>query len=617
MVYRRQLIFGAIALVLTSAFALTVPYILGRVVEALQSNDPAAAVPPLAIALIGLAIGQATARIASRVLLFNSARMAEYDLRSKLFTHLLTLDAEFYRDHPTGDVMSRVINDVQTVRAMWGPGILNVVNTAFVFAVAIFLMIRIDWRLTAVSLLPYPSIVFLGRWFGKHIYKASHAIQKSLGELSQNIQEDLTGISVIKTYGLEDHREVGFRTRSATLLKRNMMLTKIRGLLIPALVAIGSLGTVMVLYVGARAVIAGRITLGQMVQFNAYLALLVWPTVALGWMLSLFQRGRASWLRLEQLLNAKPVVNDGTLTLPPSERHGHLEIRNLTLVRDGRNILNSVSLECKPGSITALVGRVASGKSTLVEAIPRLIDIPAQSIFIDGVDITTLKLTSLRQIIGYAPQEAFLFSTTIAENIAFGCERTTDYKRTNKSTASNGTGTSSHTAVNGEPNEQDKLRKMVLEAATNAGLTRDLDALPHGLDTIVGERGITLSGGQRQRVALARAIATDPAILILDDSLSAVDAETEQDILAQLDRVMEGRTTLLVSHRVGVLRRASQIGVLEEGKLVETGSHAELLRRNGVYAELYRTQLIDHTVDDDDCDAPEPLVSSPEASSSP
>ena len=573
--YRSHLVLGSIALILTSGFALTVPYILGRIVVALQGDDPVNAVPPFAMMLIGLAVLQATSRIASRVLLFNSARMAEYDLRSELFGHLLTLDAEFYRDHPTGDVMSRVTNDVQTVRAMWGPGLLNLVNTGFLFAVALFLMIKIDWRLTCVSLLPYPSIVLLGNWFGKRIYKGSREIQQSLGALSQNIQEDLTGISVIKTYGLESHREVGFRDRSAVLLERNMVLTKIRGLLLPALVAIGSLGTVMVLYVGAKAVINGRIDLGQMVQFNAYLALLVWPTVALGWMLSLFQRGRASWQRIDELLAARPVVKDGTLTLPPSERRGHLEIRNLTIKRSNRKILDGVSLECKPGSITALVGRVASGKSTLVESIPRLIDVPEQSLFIDGVDITKLKLSSLRQTIGYAPQEAFLFSTTIAKNIAFGCERAGDT-----------------TASEQETNEA------VMAAARTAGLTKDLDALPDGLDTVVGERGITLSGGQRQRVALARAIATDPAVLILDDSLSSVDAETEREILGRLDTVMKGRTTLLVSHRVGVLRRADQIAVLDEGKLVEKGTHADLLAQGGVYAELYRTQLIDDLADE-------------------
>ena len=252
--YRSHLVLGSIALILTSGFALTVPYILGRIVVALQGDDPVNAVPPFAMMLIGLAVLQAVSRIASRVLLFNSARMAEYDLRSELFGHLLTLDAEFYRDHPTGDVMSRVTNDVQTVRAMWGPGLLNLVNTGFLFAVALFLMIKIDWRLTCVSLLPYPSIVLLGNWFGKRIYKSVHArSNRGLGALSQNIQEDLTGISVIKTYGLESHREVDFRERSAVLLERNMVLVKIRGLLLlPALVAIASLGTVMVLYVGAR-----------------------------------------------------------------------------------------------------------------------------------------------------------------------------------------------------------------------------------------------------------------------------------------------------------------------------------------------------------------------------
>ncbi len=564
--YRGALVFGSFALVATSGLALAVPYVLGRVVTALGEPNPAEVIPKLAMIMIGLALCGAVTRIVSRVLIFNSARDAEYDIRAELYRHLLTLDGEFYRDHPTGDIMSRAINDVQTLRAMWGPGLLNVVNTAFLFIVALGLMITIDWRLTLVSLLPYPSIVLLGIWFGKRIYKFSRAVQESLGFLSNSIQEDLTGIGVIKTYGLEGHRAKEFSRRSVTLLGHNMSVTKIRGLLIPALGAVASIGTVMVLYVGANAVISGRIDLGQMVQFNAYLALLVWPTLALGWMLSLFQRGRASWSRLEELLAAEPVVKNGTVELDAAALKGELEIRSLTLARDGREILTDINLHCKPGSITAIVGRVGSGKSTLVEAIPRLIDIPAGAVFLDGNDVTEAVLSSLRAVIGYAPQEAFLFSTTIAENIAFGSDRS----------------------------DVGSDRRLAIEAAAAAaGLTKDLDALPDGLETVVGERGITLSGGQRQRVALARALAAKPALLILDDSLSSVDAETEREILSRLDEVMADRTTILVSHRVGVLRRADQIAVLDDGALAELGTHEELLAGKGVYADLYRTQLID------------------------
>jgi ATP-binding cassette subfamily B protein len=566
-VYRGHLIAGAITLVLTSSFALAVPYVLGRIIDALSGDVPTEAVPPLAMAMIGLAIAQAITRIASRVSLFNAARHAEYDLRSDVFEHLMNLDAEFYRAHPTGDVMSRVTNDVSTVRGMWGPGLLNLINTGFLFAVALVLMVSIDWRLTAVSLIPYPSIVILGLWFGRRIHKTSREVQEKLGDLSNSIQEDLTGIGVIKTYHLEDHRAGHFGVESTELLIRNMRLTKVRGLLGPALGGIASLGTVMVLYVGANAVIDGRMNLGELVQFNAYLALLVWPTLALGWMFSLFQRGRASWERLEELLSAEPVVTGGERTLEPDKVRGDVELRSLRIERGAQVILDDVSLRCPAGTITCLVGRVGCGKTTVLETICRLVDIGPRQVFIDGIDITELDLGSLRSAIGYAPQEAFLFSTTIAENIKMGLDR--------------------------RHRSPDDVDAAIAAAARTAGLTRDLEALPAGLETLVGERGITLSGGQRQRVALARAIATDPAVLILDDSLSSVDAETEREILGRLDEVMSGRTTIIVSHRVGVLKRADRIAVFDDGALVEVGSHDELLAAGGVYTELYRTQLED------------------------
>lgn len=555
-------------LLATSAFALTIPYYLGRTVEALQGDEPATAVPPLAMMMILLALAQAATRIASRVALFNAARMAEYELRSQLFAHLLTLDPGYYREHSTGDVMSRLTNDVQTVRAMWGPGILNIVNTIFMFSVAMVLMLRMDPWLTLWALLPYPSMVILGGIFGRRIYRTSRAVQEQLGTLSGSIQEDLTGALIIKTYSLEHDRQRRFADKSTELLHKNMALTKVRGQLVPVLGAIASLGTVIVLYVGGRAVIDGRITLGDMVQFNSYLALLVWPTLALGWMLSLFQRGMASWRRLSSVLETDASITDGTAArIEPGRARGDLEIRELSYEIDGNAILDRVSLRVPAGTVTAIVGRTGSGKSLLIEAIPRLIDVPPGTVFLDGIDIVDVPLADLRAAVGYAPQEAFLFSTTIAENIAVGVESA---------------------GLGADPDERDRA---IRAAAVAAGLERDLAALPHGLDTVVGERGITLSGGQRQRVALARALATRPAVLVLDDSLSSVDAETEKEVLGHLHEIMAGRTAILISHRVAAVRAADQIAVLDGGKLVELGSHDTLLADGGVYAELYRTQL--------------------------
>jgi ATP-binding cassette subfamily B protein len=569
---------GSFALIGTSACALAVPWLLGITIEAIRGPRPAATVPPLALGMVGFALAQAAIRIVSRMALFNTARKAEYDLRSDLFIHLLRQSPSFFRRHPVGDVMSRLTADVQTVRAMWGPGILNIVNTSFLFTAAVALMFAIDARLALLSLLPYPVMFLFGRFFAARLYRSSRAVQDYLGDVSASLQEDLGGINVIKAYAMEPARKQRFTGMSDVLLQRNMQVTLVRGQLVPVLSGLGSLGAVVVLYFGGTRVIHGDITLGQLVQLNAYLALLVWPTLALGWMLSLFQRGYASWQRLATLLDAEPSVLDGPDE--PAERpRGDLELRGLTVEIDGRRLLDDVYLRFPAGTVTALVGRTGAGKSLLVDAIPRLLEAPPAAIFLDGRDITSLPLAALRRAIGYAPQEAFLFSTSIARNIAFGLEH--------------GAGNDA-TAVPSDARFDDlpaPLRTAIQRAAAAAGLNRDLAALPAGLDTTVGERGITLSGGQRQRVALARALAADPRVLILDDSLSSVDTQTEREILAELDTIMHGRTTILISHRVAVIRRADQIVVLDGGAVAEIGCHDELLARGGVYAELYQTEL--------------------------
>jgi ATP-binding cassette subfamily B protein len=416
-------------------------------------------------------------------------------------------------------------------------------------------------------------MVLLGRAFAGRLFRESRAVQEYLGTVSSSVQEDLSGIGVIKTHTVEPQRERRFRGMADVLLDRNMKLTLVRGTLLPVLGGLGALSTVVVLYIGGTAVIDGRITLGQLIQFNAYLALLVWPTLALGWMLSLFQRGMAAWARLAQLLDAVPAIRDGPGDdIPTADIRGDIDIRDLTIEIEGRKVLDQASLTLRAGTITAIVGRTGAGKTMLVQALPRMLEVPAGTIFLDGVDITTLPLATLRRAIGYAPQEAFLFSTSIAENIGHGME---------------------HAGDDGD----DMLR--ISRAANAAGLSRDMAALPAGLETMVGERGITLSGGQRQRVALARAIASDPRVLILDDSLSSVDTQTEREILAQLDEVMHGRTSVLISHRVAAIKRADQIAVIDEGRVVELGTHDDLLSRGGVYAELYRTQLEDELVDEE------------------
>lgn len=556
-------------LLCTAALALTIPKLLGRTIDALGTDHAADLVPPLAMWMIGVALVQACTRIASRVLLFNAARMAEFDLRAMLFRHLLTLDSAYYREHSTGDVMSRLTNDVQNVRVMWGPGLLNLVNTSFLFTVALTLMLRLDPVLTLWALLPYPGMVLLGLGFGRKIYRASLSVQEQLGTLSSSIQEDLSGVAIIKSYNLERSRQEKFAAASKILLDHNMVLTQVRGKLAPTLGAMAALGTVVVLFLGGNRVIAGRIDLGQLIEFNAYLVALVWPTLALGWMISLLQRGRGSWERLQTILEARPEIADGGApALDAVAVRGDIEVRNLRVELSGKAIIDGVSLHFKSGTTTAIVGRTASGKSSFISALPRLNGVPDQSIFIDGHDINSLPLTNLRSLIGFAPQEAFLFSTSIGNNIRYGVERRPQ-----------------------PPTSEEGMQAAVWAAARAAGLSRDLEALPLGLDTVVGERGITLSGGQRQRVALARALATEPKILVLDDSLSSVDAETEAEILTSLHKLMAGRTSIIISHRLAAVRTADQIAVLDEGKLAELGTHQELLAKQGLYAQIYDTQL--------------------------
>jgi ATP-binding cassette subfamily B protein len=576
-------------LLLTNILFLGIPVTTGLTVTALKDGRHDK-IPWLALAMVGFAFGTAVTRILSRVWIFNAARSAEYDLRSDLFRHLLGLDLPWYRANPTGDVMSRLTNDVQTVRAMWGAGVLNVVNTLFAFVTVLIMMIRVDPWLTLWACLPYPTIVLLGRVFGKMVYRTSRDVQAQLGVLSNEIQEDLTSIQAIKSYGLEEVRKERFRVSSQKLLDKNMALTRVRGQLGPAFAGLGAMSSIVVLYVGGHTAMRGEIELGQLIEMSGYLARLVWPTLALGWMLSLLQRGRASWGRLEALLATQPTIVDGEGGhLPASELRGGLEVKDLTVELDGRVILDKVSLEVPAGTTTAIVGRTGSGKSTLCEAVCRLIDIPPGTVFLDGHDVTSLPIADLRVAIGYAPQEAFLFSTTIADNVAFGYGAGSSLPKARADELERVTGTAASLGqpafIDGVPDPR------ITTAADAAGLSRDLAAMPDRYATVVGERGITLSGGQRQRVALARAIASDPRLLILDDSLSSVDAETERVILDRLEQVLTGRTAILVSHRVAAVKGADQIVVLDEGTVIERGTHAQLLARGGLYAELYRAQL--------------------------
>ncbi|MDX2087541.1 MAG: ABC transporter ATP-binding protein [Kofleriaceae bacterium] len=577
------MLLGFVMLAATNAAFLGVPLMMQRAIDALGDGDRGYIAQVLGWMVL-FAVLTAVTRIASRILIFNTARAAEYDLRSNLFGHLMRLSPAYYRDHSTGDVMSRLTNDVQTVRAMWGFGAVSLGNSLLAFVSVLGVMLATDPLVTMLVIIPFPLIYVVGQAMSRRMFKSQREVQIQLGQLSSRLSEDLGAIQVIKTYSLEAQRRVGFVAASENLLHENMEAAKVRIQLGPTLNALAALSMAILILFGGRAYISGDMSKGQVIAFAAYVGRLVWPTLTLGFMLALVQRGKASWVRLVQLLETKPDIPDGTgEPLPAQTTPARVVIKDLTVQAGGRAVLDKLNLVLEPSTVTAIVGRTGAGKSTLVDAMCRLIDVPTGTVFIDGRDVTTLPLASLRAQIGYAPQEAFLFSTTIADNIAMGYGGGTAIPAARAKELESVSGVAAAKDLRDEPR--------VVAAAKQAGLVRDLAAMPDGLGTIVGERGITLSGGQRQRVALARALAAAPRLLVLDDSLSSVDAETERTILSHLREVMHGRTAVLISHRIAAIKDADQIIVLDEGKVVARGTHAELLAQGGTYSELYATQL--------------------------
>jgi ATP-binding cassette, subfamily B, multidrug efflux pump len=565
--YRRAFGIGFICVLLTTAFQLASPWVLKYAIDDLNLGVTREKLLFYAGLLLGISLVRGVFLFLMRRIMIGASRDIEYDMRGDFFARLEQLPLGYYQAHRTGDLMSRATNDLNAVRMMIGPAIMYSTQTVLVFIVAIGLMATIDAKLTLIALIPLPFVSLSVKYFGSAIHKRFERIQAQLSDVSAVVQEALSGVRVVRAYRQEAHEEDRFRRSNLEYLERNRVLIRLQGAFYPSMTFFLGLGSLMVLWLGSRAVIRGDISLGEFVAFNGYLVMLAWPMIAFGWVTNILQRGFASWGRMQEIMREEPAINDTGVTqagmMAPLD--GPIEFQSLTFAYPGadRLVLRDISLRIEPGQTAAFIGSTGSGKSTLLNLLPRLHEPPAGTVFISGVDVREIPLARLRGAIGFVPQEPFLFSDTIAENVAFSA------------------------AERGAP--LDRVRA----AAAVARLDKDVEEFPRGYETMVGERGITLSGGQKQRTALGRALCADPPILILDDALSAVDTYTEEEILSRLRAVMRERTSIIVAHRVSTVREADQIFVLQDGRIAERGTHDELVRHNGPYAALHRKQLLE------------------------
>ncbi|MBI4446279.1 MAG: ABC transporter ATP-binding protein [Acidobacteria bacterium] len=558
--YRTQITIGIFMVLATNIAAMVAPWVLKRAVDHLYHEISRELLLYYSALVVCASAVEGFFRFQMRRILIGVSRYLEYDLRNHLFAHLQRLTPRFYQQYSTGDILSRASNDLSAVRMVLGPGIMYSVNTVFTTIFTITLLLSISWKLTFLTLLPLFAVTYCVKYFGRSIHQRFESIQRQLGSITTLTQENVSGIRVVKAYNQENAFIERFKQANQDFMHRSLSLVRIWGLFYPLLTLLLGVSAASLLWYGGRQVVQGSITLGDLVAFMSYLAMLTWPTIALGWVINIFERGSASMGRINELLDHQPEVLEGGSKETLARLKGDINIRNLSFSYNGFPVLRNVDLQARAGETIAIVGSTGSGKTTLVNLLCRLYPVERGTIFIDGIDINDIPLSILRKNIGYVPQDTFLFSETVAENIAFG--------------------------------KPESSRLDVENAAHISNIWPEIQHFPRKFETFVGERGITLSGGQKQRIAISRALLVDSPILILDDALSSVDTYTEEQILRKLSGELKNRTALLISHRVSTVKMADQIIVLQEGRVVERGTHDELLSAGGFYADLYQKQLL-------------------------
>lgn len=571
--YRRLLLWGLLAVVLGNVFTVVQPLFIGRAIDTLKTGLETRTLDPgdlllYALLVVGATIIAGIFSFMKRQTIIVASRHIEYDLRNDFLAHMQKLSLSFFQNTPTGDLMAHATNDIGAVRNAVGPGIMYPTDTVMTFILVLVMMLSLDWRLTLLALIPMPFVSYIVFRLGKLVHRKFEERQQKYSELTTRAQENLSGIRVVKAYVREQY-EIGlFRNLSWEYLKKNLVLARIQSIMWPLMFLLVGFSLILTLYIGGQKVIDGRMSVGTLTAFFVYLAMLIWPMIAFGWVINMLQQGAASMNRLGKIFDTEPEIKDG-----PSTNHsisaidGKIEFRNVSFRHKNapRNSLEDITLAIPAGTTLAVVGYTGSGKTTLVNLLPRLMDVTAGELFIDDVDIRTIPLSVLRSQIGYVPQETFLFSETIADNIRYG----------------------------GDGGDMEGI----LRSAEVAQLEKDVATFPKQYDTVLGERGITLSGGQKQRASIARALMRQPRVLILDDALSAVDTYTEEEILKRLRGVMKGRTSILISHRISTVKDADLIIVLNEGRIVERGMHDDLVAQGGIYAELHRKQLLEEEIE--------------------